>query len=653
MDKPAKNVFIYFDGVDPFWRLVQVNGSSSVDTYDVVQRFLEVMNTFRQVPVRLSEVTIYGTIKSVWKQEEVNLMRPFVSYGIYDILVHVNRDDEMYAKDPKYGMYRDIGAKFMQEKRYGVAFRLMHQKGSAALPLVLRTLGLAKSWEVLASNVERLRTDFGNDPEILEVFAKALMKTGPRQEAQSIYRDIWKMTKSADALANFVKLSGQYYELPLIESALSDGKAAPTAVALLARVHLTARNFADVLNLLLREPAQYKEIARLSVHDTGLGDRLIQMAGKRFVGCEARVAFAEKLYKYGSVYCALKILRGAAHDFSMDLSAVVPYFYYLLHQRLHIRLLDEVPRLVHIIAKDKVAGFRSEHFIQRLLRLAATGDSDEVFTPTGEAPDTSPFGGLTKQAPHIFVAMIMELMIVLALENNYKDFIYFDADFTAYYTKLHETRITSHVLSMYVAFRNAAFLCRQIRPCHVGVFIVGDYMAAVWNGATVLAGTEKIPATTHPIMELSIWDVTKDNDKNGGAMAFWDSVACAKHYERLVIMLGTYDCEAVIPKYVTRYKYATLVAAVAEAVRRFVDIVKMIKQMHPGLSIFVHPAIPRFRHTSPIVWEFNRCLRDKMRPIVPVMYIYDHFTPMDTITMTKAKVPDADAYRQFIRTWKP
>jgi len=236
------------------------------------------------------------------------------------------------------------------------------------------------------------------------------------------------------------------------------------------------------------------------------------------------------------------------------------------------------------------------------------------------------------------------LLVALALDRDHERFCCLDADFSASYELLRRERVTDEVLELYLLFQGASLWCRQIRPVQRAVLALGDQMAAAWAGAMVRLGGELVPTAVHPISGMSILKINRDGAL---AAAFWDSVASAAHYEALILVLGTHDCETCIPKRMGEFKTDRLDTAIETVVGAYQSVLERMKLRAPATRLYVYPALPRFRWTAPIVHEFNKVMRATIPPLAMVMAAYEVMSGVETISVTAHGLPSREAYEDF------
>ena len=79
-----------------------------------------------------------------------------------------------------------------------------------------------------------------------------------------------------------------------------------------------------------------------------------------------------------------------------------------------------------------------------------------------------------------------------------------------------------------------------------------------------------------------------------------------------MIMIGTNDCETVIPKLTNKLTFKTLSDAIDTEVSILLGIIQRIHKLLPKVELFVHTVIPRFKWSAVIANSFNMKLKEKI-----------------------------------------
>jgi tetratricopeptide (TPR) repeat protein len=136
--------------------------------------------------------------------------------------------------------------------------------------------------------------------------------------------------------------------------------------------------------------------------------------------------------------------------------------------------------------------------------------------------------------------------------------------------------------------------------------VIGDDVA-VFPCYYVLRTCKLVPKV---ICELSLWEM-RPKHKSGVKSSFWtrigqiDTAECAG----VMLLLGNKDCEFEVPRLIKRCKFQTVSLGINFLMSTYLTVLTRMKRRFPQITVFVHPAISRELGPAPIVFEFNRQLR--------------------------------------------
>ena len=654
MNSSYTSLCLYFTGVENYWAVMTVLKGTEVDYYDIVSRFLEILNAGLKRSVKMSDVVVYNGTSEMQRMEPLDLMQTFTATGsTMDLIVDmagVEETERMVSKVNSAQLI-EIGKQLFDEKRYKAAVGVFHLTGRHGLPYILKALAKAQNWPVIASTASSLIREFQTDAELMEIFAKSFENIGHGNNAALCYRELLRHGESAKTFASLAKMAPEKNKLKFLQQAAMLDDREPEVIIQLAKVAFAERNYVAVLDLLMRDPSVFKYLAQFCQLDCDFSDIVVEFVTSHATAIDTFLQFSDIMYKNGAVYEALGILKHAVDLSKMDFIFVLRYMYYLTEQRLSLRVLELVPGFMRHMCFRTLDKFRMLPCLKRLLRFLFDDDELDEFLNDLKGEVNPRNNMYLDHSPDILVGILMLLLMTFASDGYYEDFTAFDIDFRQYYSTLKMDSITGHVLELYLLYQGAVICARQTRPYSAPILAIGDQMAAAWSGAIVF-DEGRYSLWTHPISDLSILKLGMDMSKSGKTVAFWDSIACANRYEGIVLMLGTYDCEFTIPKYVNKLKYNSVERAVIDIVAVYCRIVDQIRKRFPMLPLIVHPAIPRKKFLAPIVHEFNRVLREQMPPHARVLKLYEHYEGILGLYVNEYGVPSYKAYEEFENVFK-
>lgn len=166
-----------------------------------------------------------------------------------------------------------------------------------------------------------------------------------------------------------------------------------------------------------------------------------------------------------------------------------------------------------------------------------------------------------------------------------------------------------------VNIKNSAF---PLMSSSLNMLAVGDVHSISSCNTKVFIQNQGYYITSLPVTNLSIYDLRMDS-RNYRKEMFFRFIRKAEQFQRLMIVLGTKDCERVIPKMTQKMVFSMnpTLAAIQKIVDIYVEVLDDIESSLPTTAITVHCALARFSWSIPIVERFNIELFKKIRGKFP------------------------------------
>lgn len=128
--------------------------------------------------------------------------------------------------------------------------------------------------------------------------------------------------------------------------------------------------------------------------------------------------------------------------------------------------------------------------------------------------------------------------------------------------------------------------------------------------------------------------------RTGNRLTFFDLIDfMAQNYNLsyvgVMLVIGTNDCETVIPKLTKKLTFKTLSDAIDTEVSILLGIIQKIHKMLPKVEIFVHTVMPRFKWSAVIANSFNLKLQEKMPPFAVFVNPFKVDSILDTIELSE------------------
>lgn len=122
-------------------------------------------------------------------------------------------------------------------------------------------------------------------------------------------------------------------------------------------------------------------------------------------------------------------------------------------------------------------------------------------------------------------------------------------------------------------------------------------------------------------------------------MAFYDLLEHILQMDSLTIpgimfMIGTNDCEQIIPKYTNNLVFKSVVEAIEEEITIFLEIINKVHSSIPRVELFVHSVIPRFKWSATIANLFNQKLKEKLPDYVCFVNPFNVASIIDPVNKT-------------------
>lgn len=200
-------------------------------------------------------------------------------------------------------------------------------------------------------------------------------------------------------------------------------------------------------------------------------------------------------------------------------------------------------------------------------------------------------------------------------------------------------------------------------PSSGRVFILGDEFANILGYQKFGRNTIVNQIVPRSIPGLTLWElkpsrIAYNNSNNltkgkfydpsigyikkftGNRLTFFDLIdSLVQNYDLsytgIMIMIGTNDCETVIPKLTKKLTFKSLAEAIDTEVSILLGIVQKIHKMLPKVEIFVHTVMPRFNWSAVIANSFNMKLQEKIPSYAVFVNPFKVDSVLDTIELSE------------------
>jgi hypothetical protein len=375
----------------------------------------------------------------------------------------------------------------------------------------------------------------------------------------------------------------------------------PEVLIACSRRCFSRRNFQSAIELAIRHPTNCPELAIWARADSAFSDHLIEFVKRKVSNRDTLCRLADTFYRAGAVSEALVLLVEAAR-LSNDGLATMQYVLYLLEQGRMASALE----VTHAFLSSPRQELNPDFLL--------SPECDSVLGGYEAPPRTA-----RPRADFEEIRVVIELedFIAVCLMGDIRRVCHRRRPPWPSSRTVERVRFVPRIVALYAMCESAAFGVGDSRPYFRPVLALGDEFAAFFAMERILPPGAECSITARPIPQLSITQIVAADRNSGANVAFWDNAIAARHFEYIILVVGTWDCEYGIPDRVIDTQYQSVRQAVDDHVEMYVKMLTHLRAIsHKG--IFIVPAFARSQWAAPIVHLFNRSLRAAL-PHGPVM----------------------------------
>jgi tetratricopeptide (TPR) repeat protein len=629
----ALQVYIFFDGPISSWAVIQVPSGVEPLCMDVVSQFLNYLVWEKQFSIPLADVTVHQS-RMDWNNPEVPL--DFSDRLVYrsrqiDLVVRPRARPDCEPRTVSQANFLGVARDFLSRGQYRSAHRLFSVSGPRGLREAVQMLAASRSWDALVATLRAAAAPLPGDADFLAVMGEMYEGIGRVEEAVNCYRRVCRSKENARVLARLAWLlreDGEMSDRLLLRARQTDDRVAEVTATLARQSFLAGRHEA-ALDYCIRNCENYAILVEFCRESEMFSRGLVAFTVSRLIDCDTVCRFVHVLYKNGAVFESLSVMGQVFRNSKYNGYVASQYFYYLLQQRQFPVLFETMLDFVNCRGKELLTGTRPA-FISSILDCFLSREA--VRECMNKLPEESRFSEERTE----FDLAVMEYSIALVLDGRVSEFCMAAQTFSEQKLVQFQFRFAPEILTLYRICESAAFGFCDAFQYFPQVLAVGDPFCAALSRARIAVGASLFSIVCHPIFQLSL---AKLDSPNSISVAFWDSIGSVSHYGGLLLVLGTYDCEVVIPKAVSKLRYQSPSHAVQHFVGVYARIVERVQRQF-GQHVFLIPAFPRFRWAAPIVQAFNKRLREVVT--VPVIQVVNEESPVQTIPVDRYGIPKSE-----------
>ena len=600
-------IIVYYEGKTQWWAAIKrTNEQIRFDHF--LRFFLEKLEQNTNEKVTLKQIILYDL--SDFQKKKIDDLTRFIPNSDSDLEYLVTIDDKApfrkkgISLQPKIQKFIDSGKEFCEKKDYKNGLDLFTAADIYGLLDSAKVLYKLKRWKLIKSFYPKLLVIFPGSIDASVIYGAYLEHTGKIDEALDAYKRALKFTDSPEITVGLSRIFMQKGDLKYVEfmlkSALIVDDFNPNALIQSSIYSMKMGDYEKAVLTCMRNPKCYKFLAEICKTAEGF-EAMQRTLFNLKISEKGHAEIAWSLYLLGRRDEALHLMNQVCLETNFGHIIATTYLYSLLVDG-RTNTFFEILQL-----------FFEKHGLESYMNLVLR-ETSALFSSLGSYTPkrfhTSTFSESTNRfVPKIIVAFYAILVIFLYVNGNFYECGILKNHVKPYIDSLVQVTECNIIRRMFT-------LCQASQKIYIGtpagyICAIGDEFLLSLGSSPIIADDMPLYFKHLPIPTLSIWKLIKKNG-NGLIERFYDAVEYSTKYSALLLYLGTNDCEMEIPRLIRKCRISSVKEAVHIFVTGYVNIIKAIKTNNPELPIYIHPAIPRYMVTSPIVGSFNTELKNQL-----------------------------------------
>lgn len=620
--RTCKVNIVFNDDASCMWK-AHVPAESRITYSALLRGFVGIFNVRNSESLDANDLMIFSfsqDIRSVCKIECTDTLT-CPQGGTLDILIRT-KDQEpitnsVHCKIDVLDKLIEIGNNYAEKKKYRAAFVFFNEAGTYGLWNLFKLLYKIETWKTIADKHVNIIDFIPNTVESKIIIAEAYEHLGKIDEAIDIYKNILlndsPSCKIHTGLSRlFVKKQNLSSATVQITNALILDNQNQEAILQLAKIYLLHSNYEASVKTLLRCSNNYKYIPQFFQNDLSFTKHFLGTITALSANTQSLLSLCRTLYKNGSVNEPLTILKNAYLTSKCNVEISLLFFSILLDQNQFSLILEHSYEFAKTYCHTNVRGTTFHKFYDTLLTYHGKVFDNQISDIKSDSFNSDSY-----------IACVFCIIIAYYFEISQRDIIVFTEPHLAYSycASLFANETTLPIAEIF-------FLCHSAIVENMFDFVIRSNTIMCIGDQNVIQtafGNIKIrdnisTMKPFPFYDLSIWKLRKTS-KSPQKERFFSILQKLSNHNGLIIMLGTFDCEVEIPKLINKYLWNTVTKAIKSIIEIYISLLKTIKERHPTIDIFVHPALARFKSSFHIVTFFNSELQKAIEPYEGIYYI--------------------------------
>lgn len=645
-EKPKDDIFMIYEGSEEItnknvWFAYQFNKLENltynmlVDTFLTDYRLRKPAKKIIMKDIKLSLLTLDDNIpvKNLANKvdpQQRNILITFDSSTIDSI------DDlyKPYELDPNTRKsFFEFSNKFFKDKKFISSFRFSRLIQTYGAIQQTKLYYKLKKWEFFKKNVDQALLNFPNDYSLLKMSTDFFERTDNISKSLSLYKNnsfqypIFKVAYYRSLLSR----ENQPQVETIVNETLGHLHSQKFDMDLLfecARIYIKNNEFEKAVNLcflnqefLLKSVTYFCSVPTLP--KTFRKVLITKNLSPQFVSI---IAF--KMFEYNEISNSLKLLESLFKNNKNSIYIALSYMFLLFKSYNYDNLIDTIVEFFTVM--PKYVGKYPCHIFFAFLQTSSAFRS-RIFSPQNnpdadlsdydysEMMDNTPLDESiqwTTEENYYFQLMLM-LIVVFHVVIGDKQW------FKSFYNRIGSSIVVDkksapmfhYIEELYQSSVYVQSSMQPLAPTDNSFLAIGDVHAISTCNIRVTIANQQFRITSLPIENLSIYDLISTK-KNANKEMFYKFLVKAEQFRILMLVIGTYDCEKIIPKMASKNIDSKQPAtdAISDLVNYYMILLTETRRKLPRfIPIIVHGAIPRFNWSIPIVERFNGELKNMLK----------------------------------------
>lgn len=609
--------FIFYEGATNWWSCINVV-NSQVKYVDLINYFLEKLKENKNELITIDKLNV--TIMTAQENkivlnldDNIPIQRGIATEILLTLKQNI-RQNKKIATIQQYPLQIiEEGKKFLEKKDYKSAMEFFIAADVFGSLDLIRILYKLEQWTQIESYFPRLLVIFSGYPEVYMIYGACLEHYNMLLKALHQYRRALSFAENPEinaAIARIHFLKGDITTAKLIiDDIIDNNDYNPVILKVAIEIAITLEDYETAIQYSLRHPKCYKLLADICCLSKGSITFCENLKNYHFTP-EGLCKVSSILYKNGCSDVAIKMLISKEAGSDKDIYILSYLLWFLLLERnftLFINclqaycalnpfkslgniLISEIDSMLRSIKDENSHSYYKNSFIDTKIE---SSDIDCFFLSIIYIFFTQQF--FLPEARALYQAAAYNIHHCRLVKEFYDAY-----------------RVISKIYDSKIPLEMCEHACLKY-----SIPIVGDEFSFMCGRDATLIFTEFFYFRSLFIPALSITDIL--DPMKTAKQKFLVNLESVADQRNIVVVLGTIDCEEVLPKLWRRCGISSIQEYLHNLVDGYVSILRAYIERHNNVNIYVHPAFIRSTISEPICTHFNRML--KCQCYLPVHYL--------------------------------